>query len=104
MFGIGFQEILIILVIVLILFGPKRLPDLAKSIGKGVAEFKKASDEVRQGIEEAIREEEAKPEGKTPEPPGAGEASQGAGPPPSADPQAARAEEGEIPPSPGLSG
>ncbi|MGB3097224.1 MAG: Sec-independent protein translocase protein TatB, partial [Candidatus Deferrimicrobiaceae bacterium] len=58
MFGIGFQEMLIILVVVLIFFGPKRLPDLAKSLGKGIAEFKKASDEVRKGIDEAVREEE----------------------------------------------
>ncbi|MBP2674667.1 MAG: tatB [Deltaproteobacteria bacterium] len=58
MFGIGFQEMIIILVVVLIVFGPKRLPDLAKSMGKGLAEFKKASDEVRKGIEEAVREEE----------------------------------------------
>ena len=58
MFGIGFQEMLIILVVVLIFFGPKRLPDLAKSLGKGIAEFKKASDEVRKGIDEAVREAE----------------------------------------------
>ena len=57
MFGIGFQEMLVILVVVLIFFGPKRLPDLAKSLGKGIAEFKKASDEVRKGIDEAVREE-----------------------------------------------
>ncbi|OGP20248.1 MAG: hypothetical protein A2Z26_05500 [Deltaproteobacteria bacterium RBG_16_66_15] len=59
MFGIGFQEMLIILVVVLIFFGPKRLPDLAKSLGKGIAEFKKASDEVRKGIEDAVKEESA---------------------------------------------
>ena len=57
MFGIGFQEMLIILVVVLIFFGPKRLPDLAKSLGKGIAEFKKASEEVRKGIEDAVKEE-----------------------------------------------
>lgn len=61
MFGIGFQEMLVILVIVLIFFGPKRLPDLAKSLGKGIAEFKKASDEVRKGIDEAVREEPPEP-------------------------------------------
>jgi TatA/E family protein of Tat protein translocase len=61
MFGIGFQEMIIILVVVLIIFGPKRLPDLAKSLGKGLAEFRKASDEVRKGIEEAVHEE-GKPE------------------------------------------
>jgi sec-independent protein translocase protein TatA len=60
MFGIGLQEMIIILVVVLIVFGPKRLPDLAKSLGKGIAEFKKASDEVRKGIEEAVQEEEGK--------------------------------------------
>ena len=82
MFGIGFQEMLIILVVVLIFFGPKRLPDLAKSLGKGIAEFKKASDEVRKGIDEAVREEETdetRPDAPPPgdEPP--------AGPPPSGD-------------------
>ncbi|OIP34332.1 MAG: twin arginine-targeting protein translocase TatB [Deltaproteobacteria bacterium CG2_30_66_27] len=59
MFGIGFQEMLIILVVALIFFGPKRLPDLAKSLGKGIAEFKKASEEVRKGVEDAVKEESA---------------------------------------------
>ncbi len=67
MFGIGFQEMLIILVVVLIFFGPKRLPDLAKSLGKGIAEFKKASDEVRKGIEDAVKEETAPEAPKPPE-------------------------------------
>ena len=66
MFGIGFQEMLIILVVVLIFFGPKRLPDLAKSLGKGIAEFKKASEEVRKGIDDAVKEESAE---ETPKPP-----------------------------------
>jgi len=67
MFGIGFQEMLIILVVVLIFFGPKRLPDLAKSLGKGIAEFKKASEEVRKGIEEAVKEESTDEAPKPPE-------------------------------------
>jgi sec-independent protein translocase protein TatA len=62
MFGIGFQEMLIILVVVLIFFGPKRLPDLAKSLGKGIAEFKKASEEVKRGIDEAVRDVESEEE------------------------------------------
>ena len=66
MFGIGFQEMIIILVVALIFFGPKRLPDLAKSLGKGIAEFKKASEEVRKGIEDAVKEESA---AETPKPP-----------------------------------
>ncbi len=67
MFGIGFQEMLIILVVVLIFFGPKRLPDLAKSLGKGIAEFKKASEEVRKGIEDAVKEESAEAAPNPPE-------------------------------------
>jgi TatA/E family protein of Tat protein translocase len=67
MFGIGFQEMLIILVVVLIFFGPKRLPDLAKSLGKGIAEFKKASEEVRKGIEDAVKEESTEGTPKPPE-------------------------------------
>jgi TatA/E family protein of Tat protein translocase len=87
MFGIGFQEMLIILVVVLIFFGPKRLPELAKSIGKGIAEFKKASDEVRKGIEEAVKEESAGEGGKPPETPAPPAGT--AGPPPQREEAAA---------------
>ena len=45
MFGLGYQELLIILVIVLILFGANRLPELAKSLGSSVKEFKKGVNE-----------------------------------------------------------
>ena len=47
MFGLGYQELLLILVIVLILFGAQRLPDLAKSLGSSVKEFKKGINEVQ---------------------------------------------------------
>jgi len=46
MFGLGYQELLIILVIVLILFGANRLPDLARSLGSSVKEFKKGISEA----------------------------------------------------------
>jgi sec-independent protein translocase protein TatA len=46
MFGLGYQELLLILVIVLILFGAQRLPDLAKSLGSSVKEFKKGVTEI----------------------------------------------------------
>jgi sec-independent protein translocase protein TatA len=46
MFGLGYQELLIILVIVLILFGANRLPELAKSLGSSVKEFKKGVTEA----------------------------------------------------------
>lgn len=47
MFGLGYQELLIILVIVLILFGSSRLPELARSLGSSVKEFKKGVNEAR---------------------------------------------------------
>jgi sec-independent protein translocase protein TatA len=47
MFGLGYQEILLILVIVLILFGAQRLPDLARSLGSSVKEFKKGVTELK---------------------------------------------------------
>ena len=51
MFGFGIQELLIILAIILLFFGPKKLPELAKSFGKGIKEFKNASKEVRADVE-----------------------------------------------------
>ena len=46
MFGLGGQELLLILVIVLILFGAKKLPELAKGLGKGIKEFKKSQEDL----------------------------------------------------------
>ena len=48
MFGLGYQELLLILVIVLILFGAQRLPDLARSLGSSVKEFKKGVTELKE--------------------------------------------------------
>jgi len=60
MFGLGYQELLIILVIVLILFGANRLPELAKSLGSSVKEFKKGVNEVKNEDATAPRKEEEK--------------------------------------------
>lgn len=59
MFGsLGFQEILLIFLIALIIFGPRRLPQLGKSLGRAMGEFRKASDDLRRTIESEIRVEE----------------------------------------------
>ena len=59
MFGsIGMPELVIILVIALIIFGPRKLPELGRSLGRSIGEFKKASNELRNTLEEEIRIEE----------------------------------------------
>jgi TatA/E family protein of Tat protein translocase len=51
MFGIGMPELLLILAVALIVIGPKKLPDLARSLGKAMGEFKKATAELKESIQ-----------------------------------------------------
>ncbi len=59
MFGIGMTEMMLIAALALVVLGPKKLPDLARSIGKGFAEFKRATNELKSAIDlETDKEEE----------------------------------------------
>jgi sec-independent protein translocase protein TatA len=60
MFGLGYQELLLILVIVLILFGAQRLPDLARSLGSSVKEFKKGVTELKDDTAPAQKKDDDK--------------------------------------------
>lgn len=67
-FGLGGPEIALILFLILLLFGAKRLPELARGFGKSIREFKKATTEVEQDIRTAIDEPGQKPQSKPSDP------------------------------------
>lgn len=62
---LGFNEILIILVIVLLLFGGKKIPELMRGLGRGVREFNDAKNTVRKEIEDGISEKDQRPSNTT---------------------------------------
>src|SRR5882724_1821467 len=67
--SIGMPELIVIFLIALVIFGPRKLPELGRSLGKSIAEFKRASNELRSTLEEEIRLEERKPAPSTAVPP-----------------------------------
>ncbi len=75
--GLGGGELVLVLVVILVLFGAKRIPEFAKGLGKGINEFKKASREVT----DAMDNEQAAPTPKAPATPATPQASQHSNPP-----------------------
>jgi TatA/E family protein of Tat protein translocase len=62
MFGpLGFQELLLILVLALLIFGPKKLPEVGRTIGRGMAEFRRATSDLKRTIETEVDLEDRKP-------------------------------------------
>ncbi|NTU59577.1 MAG: twin-arginine translocase subunit TatB [Deltaproteobacteria bacterium] len=97
MFGLGFGEVFLILAVALVVIGPKKLPEVAKLIGRGLAEFRRHADEVQRTIyrevHEPLKAADLQPmaRAKTQAQPG---------PPPSEAPAAAGAYEEETVPAP----
>lgn len=68
MFGIGPPELLIILILALIVFGPKRLPEISRTVGKGLREFRKAQQDIRGEIDGVLRDDDPGPPSTHPRP------------------------------------
>ncbi|MDD5559309.1 twin-arginine translocase TatA/TatE family subunit [Candidatus Methylomirabilis sp.] len=60
MFGLGMQELIVIFVIALLVFGPGKLPELGRSLGRAMAEFRRASEELKEGLTAELSTEEEK--------------------------------------------
>ncbi|MCE2390117.1 MAG: twin-arginine translocase subunit TatB [Proteobacteria bacterium] len=59
MFNLGMTELLIIMLVALLVLGPKKLPELARSLGRGMAEFRRASNDLRNSLTAPLEEEES---------------------------------------------
>ena len=60
MFNLGVPELLLILAVALIVFGPRKLPEIGRTLGKALGEFRKATDDLKSTIEREVRLEELK--------------------------------------------
>ncbi len=77
MFGIGFSELMLILIIALIAIGPEKLPDIARALGRAFGEFKKATDELKKSVAEADVTKDLDVMGKRPDVSGTSDAGSG---------------------------
>nr|WP_269438162.1 TatA/E family twin arginine-targeting protein translocase [Phosphitispora fastidiosa] len=59
-FGLGFQELALILVIALVIFGPRKLPEVGRAMGRALNEFRSASKDIQKEIDEAVKEPDNK--------------------------------------------
>lgn len=57
--GLGWSEMLVIFIVALLVFGPKKLPELGKSLGKGIREFRRATDDLKSSWDEQMRDVES---------------------------------------------
>ncbi len=90
MFGIGMPELLVIFVVALVVLGPKRLPEVARSLGKAMAEFRRQTGDIMEEFQQQVRLEEdsasrPKPKPKTPTPTPTPTAAGGQTPPPTSE-------------------
>lgn len=61
MFGLGMQELIVIFVIALLIFGPKKLPELGRSLGRSLGEFRRASEDLKEGLMTELSTQEENP-------------------------------------------
>jgi TatA/E family protein of Tat protein translocase len=96
---LGVPELIFIFVLALLIFGPKRLPEIGRTVGKGLAEFRKASTEIKRSIntELALDEQPAPPPIRTWEPPALTAARSPAAAPPEPEPAAAVEPDDTVP-------
>jgi sec-independent protein translocase protein TatB len=99
--SLGAQEMMLILVLALIVFGPRKLPDIGKSVGKMLSEFRRASNDFKRTVEQEVEAEKVASRRPTPrlEPPAAGPT-----PATPTGPAAEGAEEAPSPAEPGATG